>query len=74
MAPPEQFAVGNPEPQVILEIEAKPVRFLLDAGDALPVLLSALGQPSNHSVVVKGVTGQPTTRLFSHPLGCTREI
>jgi len=57
VAPPKQLTIGNPEPQVILEIEGKPVDFLLDAGATCSVLVSAPGQLSNRSVVIKGVTG-----------------
>lgn len=69
MSPPEQLAIGKPEPRVILEIEEKPDNFLFDIGDTFPVLLSTPGQLCNHSVI-KGVTGQPVTKFFSHPLGC----
>ena len=59
----------NPEPQVILEIEGKPVNFLLDTGATFSVLLSTPGQLSNCSVVVKGITGLPMVIFFSHLLG-----
>lgn len=70
MAPPKQFSIRNPEPQVILEIEGKPVNFLLDAGAPFSILLSILGQLSNHCVVIKDVSGRPIIK-FCHLLGYT---
>ena len=60
VAPLKQLTIGNPEPQIILEIEGKPVDFIRDTGAILFVLLSALDQLFNCCVIVKGVTyGDP---------------
>ena len=57
VAPLKQLTIGNPEPQIILEIEGKPVNFIRDTGAILFVLL---GQLFNFHVIVKGVTyGDP---------------
>lgn len=60
VAPLKQLTIGNPEPQIILEIEGKPVDFIRDTGAILFVLLSALDQLFNCCVIVKSVTyGDP---------------
>lgn len=65
----EQLTRGNPEPRVILEIEGKPVDFLLDTGATFSVLLSALGQLFDRSIVIKGITGQPISQILFSPSG-----
>lgn len=70
MASTFQLPIGTPEPQVLLEIEGKPIDFLLDTGATFSVLLSKLGTLSNRCVTIRGVTGKPVTKYFSQPLRC----